>query len=92
MKEHEKAMLQKSGLLSPPKGNKEIDEALRWFYETTKLRNVDYDNGMYSAFTPMIIDDLCRAEYTPLSFEYLCSVATALDQEYRAFLIKSKTE
>ena len=87
-KDHEVEALKRSGLLKEPESNKDIDDALSWFYGTLRYRRVNVSEGVYVNIIPSDIDELLRVEATRLSDEYLYYIMPVFDSEYTNFLRK----
>lgn len=92
MKEHEKNMLSLRGMLNEPDSTFEVNEAIRWYYNTLRYRRIDSDSGICINFTPMEIRELYDVEPTFLHLDYIYYVATALDNEYINFRYRQRLE
>jgi len=92
MKPHERERLLKAGLMKEPETSEDIEECIRFFYETLRYRKMDYSSGFYAGIDPQTIDTAYEIEPTYLHKSYLYYVLPVLDNEYANYISKLQSE
>lgn len=80
------------GMMKEPESNDDVDECIRFFYETLRYRKLDYNSGFYDSVTPDVIDRLYEIEPTRLHVLYLYYILPTLDNEYARYISKLQQE